>query len=83
MAKPWSAVAPIRILDSDAARARDLCNRLRFLDYEPVMPEAGLADEDGIAVVLGDVQNDAGIERTLEELKTRRPGLPCLCLQAR
>ena len=72
----------VLILDSDAGRARDLCNRLRFLNYEPVLPSARLAENDGIAVVLGDLQHDTGIERALEELKARRPGLPCLCLQA-
>ncbi len=74
----------VLILDSDAARASDLCSRLRYLNYEPVVPSADVAsplsEESGIAVVLGDLQRDAKLGRTLEELKSLQPGLPCLCL---
>ncbi len=74
----------VLILDADAARASDLGARLRFLNYEPVIPPAdaspeALLGEDGIAVVLGDLEQDR-ISRTLDELRDRQPGLPCLCL---
>lgn len=77
----------VLILDSDAARASDLCARLRFLNYEPVIPaadtsSAALADEHGIAVVVGDLQCDDQICRTFAKLKAQQPGLPCLCLPA-
>ena len=78
----------VLILDADAARASDLGARLRYLNYEPVIPPAGattdaLLEEDGIAVVLGDLQQDDDIAATLDELRTKRPGLPCLCLPCR
>ena len=74
----------VLILDADAARASDLSARLRFLNYEPVIPPAdasseALLGEDGIAVVLGDLEQ-GDISRTLDELKDKQPGLPCLCL---
>ncbi|MDH3350139.1 MAG: sigma-54 dependent transcriptional regulator [Gammaproteobacteria bacterium] len=78
----------VLILDSDAARASDLCSRLRFLNYEPVIPPAdvssdALARERGIAVVIGDMQSDDSLGRTLNELKAQQPSLPCLCLPFR
>ena len=40
----------VYVLDSDTERAADLCSRLRYLEYEPVIPASGarLADDDGI-----------------------------------
>ena len=74
----------VLILDSDAARASDLCSRLRYLNYDPVIPStdpaSSLSDADGIAVVLGDVQHDARLGKTLAELNQQQPRLPCLCL---
>ena len=75
----------VLILDSDTARASDLCSRLHYLNYEPVIPSAdnssgAFLDEHGIAVVLGDLQRGDGMGRTLDELKARQPSLPCLCL---
>jgi len=75
----------VLILDSDAARASDLCSRLRFLNYEPVIPPNDassdvLAREHGIAVVIGDMRRDDDLGRTLTELKAQQPSLPCLCL---
>ena len=74
----------VLILDADAARARDLSARLRFLNYEPVIPATdaspeSLLNEDGIAVVLGDLKQP-DISRALAELRDKQPGLPCLCL---
>ena len=76
----------VLILDSDKARASDLCARLRFLNYEPVIPPANassdaLAGEQGIAVVIGDLQRDDEMGRAFSELKAQQPTLPCLCLQ--
>ena len=70
----------VLILDSDTARASDLCSRLHYLNYEPVIPSAdnssgAFLDEHGIAVVLGDLQRGDGMGRTLDELKARKaPG---------
>ena len=78
----------VLILDSDAARASDLSARLRYLNYEPVIPAFdattdALLEEDGIAVVLGDLQQGGEIAAALDELRQQRPGLPCLCLPCR
>lgn len=77
----------VLILDTDANRASDLCSRLRFLNYEPVIPpadatSAALVKEHGIAVVLGDLRDDEPLGRTFNELKAQQPGLPCLRLSA-
>jgi sigma-54 specific flagellar transcriptional regulator A len=78
----------VLILDSDSARASDICTRLLFLNYEPIIPPTDassevLAREHGIAVVIGDVQQDGKLGRTLSELKVQQPNLPCLCLPSR
>ena len=75
----------VLILDSDAHRAGDLCSRLKFLNYEPVVPPAdvtstALLKEPGIAVVLGDISDDEPLGRAFDELRARQPGLPCLRL---
>ena len=78
----------VLILDADAARASDLSARLRYLNYEPVIPASSattdaLLEEDGIAVVLGDLQQGGEIAATLDQLRQQRPELPCLCLPCR
>ena len=70
----------VLVLDSDADRAADLCNRLRYLNYEPVVADA--ADDlagDGIAAVVGQVDAKVPQDR-LDELRKIRPRLPFLCL---
>ncbi len=66
----------VLILDSDVARSRDLCSRLRFLNYEPV----ATLGEDSIAAVLGDLDDNAEASRSLNELRRSNPKLPLLCL---
>ncbi len=51
----------VLVLDQDKDRADELCNRLKFLKYEPVLsdPDQAVASirdsDDGIAIVLGDI----------------------------
>ncbi len=73
----------VLILDADEGRARDLCECLRFLDYEPLTPNDDAYtgqdfERDGIAVVVGDTAGDASIESTFSDLIAQRPDLPCL-----
>ena len=77
-----TATPKVLILDADADRSAELCCRLRYLNYEPVVP-AGASDitrDDGIAVVLGEVADTGGGGKVLKELREQRPGLPFLCL---
>ena len=75
----------VLILDSDAERSRDLCARLQYLEYEPVLPAdaTSLAPADSIAVVVGEASPDSDLDHALTELRRSRPDLPCLCLSAR
>lgn len=66
----------VLILDSNVARSRDLCSRLRFLNYEPVTT----LRDDSIAAVLGDLDDNAETSRSLNELRRSKPELPLLCL---
>ena len=71
----------VLILDSDTDRAADLCSRLRYLNYEPVVPgDDGELNDDGIAAVVGDVDEAVAEGGCLDELRKRRPGLPFLCM---
>ena len=73
----------VLVLDSNAERSRDLCSRLRYLNYEPVTPgEASLASlcENGIAAVLGDLDTGAETGYSLPEIRKLKPLLPLLCL---
>ena len=77
MAGPHSNTVWIK--DSNAERARELCRRLEFLDYHPVLADLGTAEPSGAvaAVVCG----ESAIAET-DALRTERPDLPILCLDA-
>lgn len=76
--------AKVLVLDSDPDRARDLCHRLRFLNYQPVVADdvhniAELTDDPGIAVMLGDIKG-AEIRETFHQVAVSQPDLPVLLL---
>ena len=71
------------VLDADAQRAEQLCNRLRFLNYEPVSATSDtdineIVDDSGIAVMLGSIKSDSDVTRAFSTLSDRRPALPVL-----
>ena len=69
--------AKVLVLDADNSRAQDLLQRLRFLDYEPVLVEAGHNKiEDGIALVVG--ANSDKLTEQAAELRNKHPRLPFL-----
>lgn len=73
------------VLEGDPERAAELSNRLKFLDYEPLLPsEAGhaerLAAAPGIAVLLGDTKTDPALADALETLNRVQPNLPMLVI---
>lgn len=74
--------AKVLVLDSDPDRARELCHRLRFLNYQPVVADdvrniAELTEAPGIAVMLGDIKG-AEIRETFHQVAVSQPDLPVL-----
>jgi len=74
--------AKVLVLDSNLDRARDLGNRLRFLNYEPVIADnprkyRDSSSDPGIAVMLGDMGND-DLRETFHNVIRHRPDLPVL-----
>jgi len=75
----------VLILDTDTDRVRDLSCRLRYLNYEPIIPPlnaacGNIADDEGIAVVLGDSCDADDSGRAIRQFRQQHPGLPFLCL---
>ncbi len=70
------------IIDTDAARADELGERLRFLDYDPVsLTNNDNIEIDGIvAAILGDVSSEPDLIEAAQGLRARTPNLPFLCL---
>lgn len=71
----------VLILDADLKRADELSARLRYLDYEPILPTGSapaLERGDSIAVVVG--STSGSVDSTLETLRREHPELPFLCL---
>jgi len=74
--------ARVLVLDSNADRARALSNRLRFLNYDPIVADSADAcseagDDPGIAVMLGDI-NQSDLRETFHNAMQKRPDLPIL-----
>ncbi|MEM9333648.1 MAG: sigma-54-dependent Fis family transcriptional regulator, partial [Pseudomonadota bacterium] len=82
-----SSQSKVLVLDTDKERAAELCNRLKFLKYEPVLsdPDQVIAtindNDDGIAVVLGDTGGSENNRVLAERLMLSRPGLPVIHLK--
>lgn len=73
----------VLVLDTNAQRAEELSNRLRFLNYEPVTAQSGqdlaeMTDDPGIAIMLGDLSSGQGVCRAFRALSKQRPTLPVL-----
>jgi len=73
----------VLVLDSNAQRAEELSQRLRFLNYEPVTAHSGQAlaeitDDSGIAVMLGDLASGKGICRAFHAVSKQRPSMPVI-----
>ena len=86
MAATTTTQGKVLIIDSDARRANELGRRLRYLNYEPVIPADAAnrgVDADEIAVVLGDVDTDETTASTMQAFRSNHPGLPVLRLPAR
>ncbi len=78
-----SSQCRVLVLDANAKRAEELSSRLRFLNYEPIMPQSGvdiaeIADDSGIAVMLGDQDTGQGVCRAFHSLSEKRPTMPVL-----
>ena len=73
----------VLVLDSNAQRAEELSNRLRFLNYEPVTAESSqilteITDDSGIAVVIGDLTPGQDMCRAFHALSKQRPSMPVI-----
>ncbi len=73
----------VLVLDTNGQRAEELCNRLRLLNYEPVTAQSGqdlaeMADDPGIAVMLGDLPSGQDVCRAFRALAKKQPTLPVL-----
>jgi sigma-54 specific flagellar transcriptional regulator A len=68
----------VLVVDADPCRAEALSQRLRFLNYLPVIADKALQDHDGIAVLLGGLCGKGDTERAFEELTRKRPDLPLI-----
>ncbi len=71
------------VFDANAQRAEELCNRLEFLSYSPVLRTdshslEAIEKENGIAVVLGDIEGDD--KKFAAELRARHPDIPFIQL---
>ena len=76
------ARAKVLIFDSDLARAHELGDRLRFLNYEPWIaddPDKSneMTKDPPIAVMLGNIAR-SDIREAFHEMAVRRPDLPVL-----
>lgn len=76
----------VLVMDSDLPRARDLCNRLRYLNYEPLIAKdpdsyAAAARTPGVALMLGKL-SDSRIRGAFRKLTKCQPDLPVLLVGA-
>jgi len=73
------------VLDADRDRAIELCNRLRFLEFEPVLTSPAQSEsilaEDGIAIVVGDAGGNRDHDALIERISREKPELPIIRLR--
>jgi sigma-54 specific flagellar transcriptional regulator A len=71
----------ILIIDADDQRSAQLCQRLSFLDYDPVIDPDSLrgAASDSVAVVVGSSISGSAADK-LQKIRSFAPELPFLCL---
>ena len=73
--------ARVLVFDGDATRTEALSERLRFLNYDPVV--AGDApDGTAVAVLLGNLAAERELKRKFRQLTAARPDLPVLVLSS-
>ena len=72
----------VLVLDTDSDRAADIGQRLRFLNYEPVVLEAGVTEVecDSIAVVVAAMSTNDSLRQTASAIRNTHPRLPFLYL---
>ena len=72
----------VLVVESDTKRAAELCHRLKFLDYDPVLAEspADIDDSQSLAVLVGNAGDDPNTLAALGTVRDRDPSLPFLCL---
>ena len=73
--------ARVLVLDADPDRAKELGHRLRFLDYEPVIPvDPARASADDVTVVVLNTAGNGVIESAANTIRESHPDLPFLCI---
>ncbi len=82
MAGDKATRARVWVLEPDATKAADLCHRLQFLSYEPIVVDAATSelDGDGIAVLVGDASAAPDVANSASAIRGRHPYLPFICL---
>jgi sigma-54 specific flagellar transcriptional regulator A len=85
MSEATQWVNKVFVLEENPERAAELGHRLRFLNYEPLvpgesLPVESLAKKTGIALLLGDTGQSPILLNALEVLTQRHPELPMLLL---
>ena len=73
----------VLVFDADPWRAEALSQRLRFLNYLPVVGDKTPLDHDAVAILLGDLRHgdgDGDTERAFKELTRKRPDLPLIVI---
>jgi sigma-54 specific flagellar transcriptional regulator A len=69
----------VLVFDADPSRAEALSQRLRFLNYQPVMAGEMPLGEDSIAVLMGDLQGgDDEVQQAFRALFRKKPNLPLI-----
>ena len=74
--------AKVLVLDADREHAAGLVNRLRFLDYDPIIGASAECLHEDVTAVIIDGHGDDAIRRTAGEIRAQHPGLPFLCLSS-
>jgi sigma-54 specific flagellar transcriptional regulator A len=74
--------AKVLVLDANFQHASELCHRLKFLHYDPIIAEspASIDDQQGLAAVIVDAHGDDDILAAASRIRDRHPELPFLCL---
>ncbi len=73
--------ARVLVLDADPDRAKELGRRLRFLEYEPVIPDDPTKAYAGdVTVVVLNAAGNGKIESAANAIRESEPNLPFLCI---
>ncbi len=82
MAEHTTTQGKVLIFDADSSRADDLGERLRYLNYDPVIVRTTepLRCDEAVAVVVGDLSTETALAQFAREIRAAKPSLPFLCL---